>query len=195
MLRRNPDTFLHGKMKCLAQLFPQRSAETITKAVGSEKGRAGIRGAIEYLAQYENRPSVTRKRKRSESPPALPLDGAGDDAIEIKSEYTDEDATLVNGVESVIQPLSPDHFPLQITVNVPLGQREPIILHLDPKSIVPAPVPPVQKQIKALIVRLPIRPHKMKRVSTRKMELLKTFKKSVGFMDLAPGTTIDFVTF
>jgi hypothetical protein len=56
-------------------------------------------------------------------------------------------------------------------------------------------VPPVQKQIKALIVRLPIRPHKMKRVSTRKMELLKTFKKSVGFMDLAPGTTIDFVTF
>jgi hypothetical protein len=193
-LRKASNARMRYKVKYLKELFPHRSIQTITKAIELWEGYTGSSHAIEYLVEYENRPVVLGKRKRSKSPPALPLDH-DDGAIDFESDYTDEDTTLINEVESIVQPQAQNYFPLQLTVNIPLGQQEPIVLHIDPKSIAPAAAPTAREQAKTLVVRLPIRAHNVERASARKMAILKIFEKRVGFMDLAPGTTIHFGAF
>jgi hypothetical protein len=190
MLRNVSDARMQAKVKQVKQIFPARSTQAITKALEIKGGR--VQDTMTYLMEHDGRPACLGKRKRSRSPSVVSVNCDDEDVIDFKSEYTDEDATLVNEVESSVQPPQPqNHFSVQLTVNIPLGQQEPIVLHLDPKSIGPVPVPPAPKQVKSLVVRLPIRAPTAKRVSARKRELLKAFQKRVGFMDLAPGTSID----
>ena len=68
-----------------------------------------------------------RKRKRSLSPPASPLSNGQ----EVLSDSTDSD---VDDLDRLLAQECPEQgTTIHLTINVPVGQREPIKLHIDPR--------------------------------------------------------------
>jgi hypothetical protein len=218
LLRNIPDAKLRAKVRRINSLYPERSIETITKVV--EKHKGNVRDALTYLEEHEGRPMCLGKRKRSESPPALLLGDEDENIADLDSECSDEETTLINQEPASVNEVegsgisqAHEHYSIQLTVNVPFGRQEPIVLHLDPKDLSAANGPPVPKKAKlmtpkkakTLIVKLSMKSAvNTKRRSKRFAKIIKTFKQSLGFMDLAPGKTttslhtgvgIDMLTF